>query len=337
MPDYYNRNAFLTDEEMKVNAQFILDYLTSRGWTVESICGMLGNMETESTINPGIYEGLDYGNTSKGYGLVQWTPATKLIDWCNTNGYDYTTMEAQLERIIYEEENNIQWISTTEHPMSFTEFKRSTESPSLLADVFITNYERPLDPDQPIRGTQAMEWYSTLVFEGIQDIISFYLSLDDRLTITSNYGWRTHPTTGERSFHEGVDIAGVEEGFDTPVPSEATITYVDSVDDSTAGKYVKFTLTKNPDYEVIIMHLVDTTVTQGDIIPKWGTIGGMGTTGRSTGVHWHVGVKDLTTGQYINPNNFIVLGGSGLYNPKLVLDPYFIMAGRRNNKRRRNK
>lgn len=47
---------------------------------------MLGNMETESTINPGIWQSLNSGNASGGFGLTQWTPATKYINWANNNG-----------------------------------------------------------------------------------------------------------------------------------------------------------------------------------------------------------------------------------------------------------
>lgn len=152
-------NRYLSLEEMQSNALMIRDYFILKGWSLNAICGMLGNIQTESTINPQIWESLDEGNLDGGYGLVQWTPATKYIDWA---GSDYQDGNRQCDRIIYELENNLQWIVTPEHPMTFQEFSTSTETPYNLAMVFIANYERPLDPNQPIRGEQANYWYEYL-------------------------------------------------------------------------------------------------------------------------------------------------------------------------------
>lgn len=45
---------------------------------------MLGNMQQESGINPGIWEVLP--NANFGYGLVQWTPAIdKFFSWAAKN------------------------------------------------------------------------------------------------------------------------------------------------------------------------------------------------------------------------------------------------------------
>lgn len=162
MSEYISKNAFLTEAEMKVNARFIYAYLTTRGWTAQAVCGMLGNMETESTINPGIWQNLDAGNTSLGYGLVQWTPSTKYTSWCSERGLDPSTMEAALERIIYELDNGLQYYPTDSYPLTFAEFKTSTQTPAYLANAFLLNYERPADQTQPARATQATKWYSYL-------------------------------------------------------------------------------------------------------------------------------------------------------------------------------
>lgn len=71
-------------------------------------------------------------------------------------------MDANLYRIIYEVENNIQWIATSTYNYSFYEFTQSTDTPYNLALAFLANYERPADPNQPARGTQAEYWYEYL-------------------------------------------------------------------------------------------------------------------------------------------------------------------------------
>ena len=151
-------NRALTRSEMLVNANYIVNKLTSQGWSKQAVAGMLGNMETESTINPGRWQS-GIVHPAQGFGLVQWTPSTKLTDWLSSNGYSNDSMDGQLARINYEVDNGVQWITTSMYPMSFKEFKTSTESPEHLAQVFLVNYERPANQNQPGRSTQARYWY----------------------------------------------------------------------------------------------------------------------------------------------------------------------------------
>lgn len=162
MANFIAKNAFLTEQEMAINARYIYDYLTARGWSPTAVCGMLGNMETESTINPAIWQNLDAYNVGLGYGLVQWTPSTKFTDWCSANNLDPAHMDSALKRIEWELENGEQYYPTDAYPLTFAEFKVSTESASYLAQAFLLNYERPADQNQPARSTQAEKWYKLL-------------------------------------------------------------------------------------------------------------------------------------------------------------------------------
>ena len=156
MSDWITGNRYLSQSEMENNALIFRDYFHARGWSDEAIAGMLGNIQTESTVNPGIWENLTV-NYSRGYGLVQWTPATNYIDWA---GSDYESGNRQCERIIYEFDSGIQYYPTSSYPMSAANFKTSTESPAYLAYVWLYNYERPGNLDQPNRATQAENWYT---------------------------------------------------------------------------------------------------------------------------------------------------------------------------------
>ena len=82
----FNTSVSLTDSEMSVNAKYIYFSLSSKGWTINSISAILGNMQAESSINPGRWQSDDVGNYSLGYGLVQWTPVTKQTDWGSGQG-----------------------------------------------------------------------------------------------------------------------------------------------------------------------------------------------------------------------------------------------------------
>jgi hypothetical protein len=76
-------------------------------------------------------------------------------------------MEGNLERILYEVANHLQWYATSSYNLSFSEFTTSQESPEYLAQAFISNYERPADPTQPARSTQARYWFDNLDGTGV--------------------------------------------------------------------------------------------------------------------------------------------------------------------------
>lgn len=163
------KNEALDKDDMKTNAQYIAYKLQKDGWTKHAISAMLGNMQEESTINPCRWENeTSYDNNPytevarHGYGLVQWTPFSNYTRWARDNDMDYDKMDSQIERILYEVKNGIQWIPTNEHNLTFKEFTKSKKSPEKLADAFIKNYERPADQDQPSRGDNAKEWYDEL-------------------------------------------------------------------------------------------------------------------------------------------------------------------------------
>lgn len=156
-----SKNAYLTREEMEGNAEYIAASFLSHGWTKNAVAAMLGNMESESTINPGIYESLNSGSTTNGFGLVQWTPNTKYKSWVDEQGLSgYGNIDNQIKRILYEVENGLQWIATESYPLTFKAFTTSTDSPETLAQAFLYNYERPASLDQPNRSTQAREWFN---------------------------------------------------------------------------------------------------------------------------------------------------------------------------------
>lgn len=164
-PTYISANRYLTEEEMQTNALYIYNFLSARGWTMQAVAGMLGNMQVESTINPGIWQNLNI-HPSTGFGLVQWTPATKFLDWCDENGLDPEAMDSALLRLEWELENHEQYYATPTYNISFAEFKVSTASPMVLAQAFLYNYERPADPSATLatRTENARKWYMWLEY-----------------------------------------------------------------------------------------------------------------------------------------------------------------------------
>lgn len=58
--------------------------------------------------------------------------------------------------------NGIQFAPSVSYNLTGNQFIKSTEPANTLGLVFLANYERPLEPNQPQRGTQAAHWYSVL-------------------------------------------------------------------------------------------------------------------------------------------------------------------------------
>jgi hypothetical protein len=165
---YYNPSRALSKAEMTTNANYIYNFLKGKGWTKNAIAGILGNMQSESTINPNRWQSDDIGDTSGGYGLVQWTPATKYLDWCSARGYVPKYMDSNLKRILEEVSTDSQWGNNEVYgspPYNFKGFTKSTENPYTLGVNFLKFYERPKvqdEAEQQERGNQAVYWYSHL-------------------------------------------------------------------------------------------------------------------------------------------------------------------------------
>ena len=155
-------DKYLNEADKQNNAQIIYSYLSSRGWTRNAICGLLGNMEQESTINPNAWQGAE-GNTNLGFGLVQWTPATKILDYFREKGmYGQIKKygDTELQRLIDEMNGKYEaWIQTTKYPVSFKDFSTSTEDYKWCTECFMLNYERPGTPELQKRYDYAKKWW----------------------------------------------------------------------------------------------------------------------------------------------------------------------------------
>lgn len=161
-----NESGAIGPAGMANNANIIKDYFQNSGWTINAIAAIVGNMQAESGINPARWENDDVGNLSGGFGLVQWTPATKIRKWIlETYGAaDYDNGDYQIARIIYELDNGLQYSPAKGFNESFSEWSTSNKKPGYLAAAFLCNYERAADTGwgaQIRRARIAESWYQT--------------------------------------------------------------------------------------------------------------------------------------------------------------------------------
>ncbi|MEQ6388622.1 M23 family metallopeptidase [Bacillaceae bacterium S4-13-58] len=121
---------------------------------------------------------------------------------------------------------------------------------------------------------------------------------------TGNFSW---PTVGGRitspmgarwgSYHRGIDISGVSDRT-IKAADNGTVSYAGW--DGTYGN--KVVINHNNGFRTVYAHLSRINVNVGQTVPRGASIGVMGTTGRSTGVHLHFEV--LKNGSNVNPLNY---------------------------------
>ena len=115
-----------------------------------------------------------------------------------------------------------------------------------------------------------------------------------RPKITSPFGRRTHPVTGNQQNHTGVDLA-VASGTDVFSPANGKVVSVWT--DGTCGRGIK--ISHSSGYETLYCHLDKQLVLQNQQVKKGDLIAKSGNSGRSTGSHLHYAIKK--DGIYIDP------------------------------------
>ena len=313
-------NKYLSLSEMTENAQYIMAYLLERNWSKNAIAGMLGNMQTESTINSGIWQNLDANNMLLGFGLVQWTPASKYTSWADSEGYAWGNIDGQLTRLQYEIDNNLQWIPTIDYPLSFNDFKTSTQSPEYLAQAFLRNYERPKEQNQPNRSVQARYWFENLTGEGNGACLQLAQFPLDIIRITQG-------ENGTYS-HKGIlaiDFVGRHNEYPYYAPCDCEC--VASFNDVAVWRSLHEVMCADGQKRKIFwscIHEVPLSHSQGTLLFKGELMGHTGVGGTATGDHLHLQVMLGDNYQGFTRNS---LGSSTLVGTELHIYDVFAVNG----------
>jgi len=131
-----------------------------------------------------------------------------------------------------------------------------------------------------------------------------------RQFISSEYGYRIHPITGERDLHRGIDI-GLPTGTEILAGIDGIISFA-----GTMGGYGNIVIIQgNNGLEVRYAHMDSIGVNVGQEINTGDVIGTVGNTGASTGSHLHLEV--LRNGQFLNPVFFTNMGRGDIPDPSL--------------------
>ena len=122
--------------------------------------------------------------------------------------------------------------------------------------------------------------------------------------VSSGYGWRVHPISGEKSLHRGIDLA-VAQG--TPILAVQDGRVVSAGDAGSYGLCV--VIEDDKGYQSRYAHCSSLNVSAGQEVKRGDVIAAVGSTGNSTGPHLHLEV--MLNGEYLNPYFFVDNGDDG--------------------------
>ena len=119
--------------------------------------------------------------------------------------------------------------------------------------------------------------------------------------VSSEYGTRTHPVTGEVSrMHYGMDIDGFgHDGGDIVSCGNGVVTTVGY--NSGYGNYI--IVDHGNGIQTLYAHMSGTAVTEGTPVGQGETIGYLGATGMATGTHCHLEV--FVNGENVDPSEYV--------------------------------
>jgi murein DD-endopeptidase MepM/ murein hydrolase activator NlpD len=146
----------------------------------------------------------------------------------------------------------------------------------------------------PLPGQGALEYFSRKLLRSVgrmgNENVKLLFPLGVPASITSLFGWRTHPITGTQRLHTGTDI-----GADMGTPVLAALAGKVILADDMGGYGLAIALEHNSGIQQTLYgHLSEIFVKPGEMIQQGSVIGRVGSTGASTGPHLHFEFRQMT-------------------------------------------
>lgn len=227
------------------------DYLSKTLICQFIVCGILfgslwGLKQTESNIYYSLKNGF-YSNINENFNIFEKTTEEK-----NITANDNTNIQVTENEIIKSDIDE-----------SITE----TETNKLDVKIAVNNDKIEETPDNISVNSYVLNQHMVVPVNG---------------EITSPFGFRNHPITGEKHFHAGIDIAA-DSG--TPIYAAFSGKVVVADYDKWNGNYIKIQHENN--IMTVYCHCEKLSVKTGDYVSAGYIIGTVGSTGSSTGPHLH--------------------------------------------------
>lgn len=141
----------------------------------------------------------------------------------------------------------------------------------------------------------------------------------ERPKITSDYGYRINPVTKKKQFHNGLDLVSKVKNRNLYAIDDGYVQKIVTGQDKSKTGYGNYIWVRYPRYNLSLLHAHCSSIKKkkGDKVKKGDVIAIMGSTGRSTGVHLHLGMTKIGSNTWLNPANYNML--SDKYNLTRVL------------------
>ena len=155
-------------------AKAVYTFFTGKGYTPAAACGILGNMEQESGVNPKSIQG---GGKGPAAGICQWENYNKksarwkgLSDYASSKGKDWTDLQSQLEWLDMElQGKDSRTLSLLKQKVGgYEQFKALTDVDKATL-VFEEAFERAKKPNMDRRYNAAKTYFSKFASAGSGD------------------------------------------------------------------------------------------------------------------------------------------------------------------------
>lgn len=120
--------------------------------------------------------------------------------------------------------------------------------------------------------------------------------------VTSAFGYRNHPVSGENALHRGVDV-GAPEGSDIVAFADGTVEYTGR-DDQVCGLYLQ--IDHGGGVKTFYAHCGKLLALDGQKVKAGDVVAKVGSTGNATGPHLHFALRK--DGEYLDPALYVQAG-----------------------------
>ena len=211
--------------------------------------------------------------------FFDWIPGHKIKEWLNTT-YSYTQWKESFAPVF----NSVGNYS-----------KKALAYYGEIFDIGTNGKEREIDHTPKARAKALFP--SEMQGPKKQETAEFW-RMPHPGNISSAFGERIHPVTGEKNFHNGIDIAA-NHGDDVLTVHSGSVNKT-GYDDAN-GNFV--IISHGEGVSSIYIHLSVISVSLGESLSPGQKIGEVGSTGMSTGPHLHFEIKE--NGVSVNPQKYI--------------------------------
>lgn len=132
--------------------------------------------------------------------------------------------------------------------------------------------------------------------------------------ITSSFGYRIDPITGKKKYHNGLDEVSKVKNRNLYAIDDGYVQKTVTGQDKSKTGYGNYIWVRYPRYNLSLLyaHCNKVLLKKGDKVKKGDVVAIMGTTGKSTGVHLHLGMTRIGSNTWLNPVKYDML--SDKYN-----------------------